>query len=243
MINVEETDGVAVVSLEHGKVNALDLDLLQAITTTVNGLADARALVITGAGRAFSAGVDLRRMVDEGPPYVAAFLPALSQALLAVFDRPGPVVAAVNGHAIAGGAILAMACDVRFMSGGTIGLTELLVGVPFPAAPYGIAAHACGPRLQNLMLTGRTVGPDEALAMGVVDAVVGPDDVLTRAIAQATALAAIDPDTYADTKASLHAPASALIRTLAERDPEVIATWQSDKVLSGMRAYLDSLAR
>jgi enoyl-CoA hydratase len=243
VINVDDADGVAVVSLAHGKVNALDLELLQAITTTVNGLVDAKALVLTGAGRAFSAGVDLRRMVDDGPPYVSAFLPALSEALLAVFDCPRPVVGAVNGHAIAGGAILAMACDVRLMSAGTIGLTELLVGVTFPAAPYGIAAHATGHRLQNLLLTGRTVGPDEALAMGIVDAIVDGEQIRDTAIAQARALAAIDVDTYAATKSAVHAPARALIRSLEPGDADVIASWQSDRVLQGMRAYLDSLAR
>ncbi|HVU74198.1 MAG TPA: enoyl-CoA hydratase/isomerase family protein [Mycobacteriales bacterium] len=242
MINVEDVDGVAVVSLAHGKVNALDLELLQTITTTVNGLADAKAVVLTGAGRAFSAGVDLRRMVDDGPPYVGAFLPALSEALLAVFDLPVPVVGAVNGHAIAGGAILAMACDVRLMSGGTIGLTELLVGVTFPAAPFGIAAHAAGNRLQNLVLTGRTVGPDEAAAMGIIDAVVSAEELMGRAVAQAQALARIDAATYAATKATVHAPASALIHALEASDPETIALWQSDKVLGGMRAYLEALA-
>ena len=243
MINVEDVEGVAVMSLAHGKVNALDLELLQAITTTINGLADASAVVITGAGRAFSAGVDLKRMVDDGPAYVGDFVPALSDALLAVFDLPRPVVAAVNGHAIAGGAILAMAGDVRFMSAGTIGLTELLVGVVFPAAAYGIAHHTAGNHLQNLVLTGRTVSPDEAAAMGIVDAVVAPEDLVAKAVAQARALARIEADAYAATKAQVHAPARALIRSLEPADADVIASWQSDKVLGGMRAYLESLAR
>ena len=243
MINVEDVEGVAVMSLAHGKVNALDLELLQAITTTVNGLADANAVVITGAGRAFSAGVDLKRMVDDGPAYVGAFLPALSEALLAVFDLPRPVVAAVNGHAIAGGAILALAADVRLMSAGTIGLTEILVGVTFPAAPFGIAAHAAGNRLQNLVLTGRTVGPDEAAAMGLVDAVVAPDELLAKAVAQARALARIDAPVYARSKDLLHAPARALMRERHAADAEVVEIWQSAEVLGGMRAYLESLAR
>ena len=243
MINVDDVEGVAVMSLAHGKVNALDLELLQAITTTVNGLADANAVVITGAGRAFSAGVDLKRMVDDGPAYVSAFLPALSEALLAVFDLPRPVVAAVNGHAIAGGAILALAADVRLMSAGTIGLTELLVGVPFPAAPLGIAAHAAGHHIQNLVLTGRTVGPDEAAALGLVDAVVAPEDLLARAVAQAAALARIDAPVYARSKDALHAPARAQMREHLAADAEVLEIWQSDTVLGGMRAYLESLAR
>ncbi len=138
MIDVTDRNGIALVGLDHGKVNALDLELLQAITATMGDMADARAVVITGAGRAFSAGVDLRRVVDGGAEYVREFLPALSEALLSVFDCPRPVVAAINGHAIAGGCVLAAATDVRLMSAGTIGLTELLVGVPFPVAALEI---------------------------------------------------------------------------------------------------------
>ena len=113
MISVEEHDGVALVRLDHGKVNALDLELLTAITATMSRLADAPAVVLTGARTVFSAGVDLRRIADGGPAYVREFLPALSQAFLAVFDHPRPLVAAVNGHALAGGCVLAAACDLR----------------------------------------------------------------------------------------------------------------------------------
>ena len=73
----------------------------------------------------FSAGVDLRALADGGAEYAGRFVAALSEAFLAVFDHPAPVVAAINGHAIAGGCVLAMCADVRLMSGGTIGLTEL----------------------------------------------------------------------------------------------------------------------
>ena len=156
---VEECDGVAVVRLDDGKVNALDLELLTAISATMARLVDVPAVVLTGAGTVFSAGVDLRRIVEGGPAHVREFLPELSRAFLAVFDHPRPVVAAVNGHALAGGCVLAAACDVRLMSGGRIGLTELLVGVPFPVAPLEIMRFAVGPAVAGLALTGRTDGP------------------------------------------------------------------------------------
>ncbi len=122
MIAVDHHDGVAVVRLEHGKVNVLDLELLQALSATLAELHDADAIVLTGAGRAFSAGVDLKRLLDGGPDEVEEFLLALDAGLLALYDYPRPAVAAVNGHAIAGGCILVQACDYRLMSGGTIGV-------------------------------------------------------------------------------------------------------------------------
>src|ERR1700735_4566733 len=145
MLETEDRSGATVLRLKHGKVNALDTDLLRATTAATQALAPAAAVVTTGHGSAFSAGVDLKRIVDGGQSYVREFLPALSETFLAVFDHPGPVVAAVNGHAIAGGCVLAAACDVRLMSAGRIGLSELSVGVPFPTVALEGLGHAGGP--------------------------------------------------------------------------------------------------
>ena len=90
MIAVDHHDGVAVVRLEHGKVNVLDLELLQALTATLGELRDADAIVLTGAGRAFSAGVDLKRLLDGGPDEIEEFLLALDAGLLALYDYPRP---------------------------------------------------------------------------------------------------------------------------------------------------------
>jgi enoyl-CoA hydratase len=107
MLDTEERSGVTVLRLRHGKVNALDLELLRAITSAMRGMEPGRAVVITGAGSAFSAGVGLRRITESGEAYVREFLPALTEMFMAVFDHPGLVLAAVNGHAIAGGCVLA----------------------------------------------------------------------------------------------------------------------------------------
>src|SRR6201987_6356789 len=138
---------------------------------------------ITGGGRCFSAGVDLRALVDGGAEYAERFVTALSEAFLAVFDHPAPVVAAINGHAIAGGCVFAMCADVRLMSGGTIGLTELSVGVPFPVAALEICRFAMGPSATRAALQAKTIDADAALAQGWVYAV-GPNGEL---ISQAAA--------------------------------------------------------
>src|SRR6185295_19635139 len=139
MIELTSHDTIAVLRIQHGKANTLDLELCQALTRELEAFRQSasKALVMTGSGRIFSAGVDLRRVVDEGASYVRAFLPAMSASFETLFSLLKPVVAAVNGHAIAGGCILAAAADRRLMArdGGRIGIPELLVGVPFPVVP------------------------------------------------------------------------------------------------------------
>jgi enoyl-CoA hydratase/carnithine racemase len=141
MISVEVRGQVAVVQMRHGKANALDTALCRSLTAEFGGLAGrgCRAAVLTGHGSIFSAGADLLRLRDGGPGYLDEFLPALSEAFLAVFDCPVPVVAAVNGHAIAGGCVLACACDYRVMNEGH-GRHRIAGGRPVPG--YRAGDHA-----------------------------------------------------------------------------------------------------
>ena len=137
MIDTTYQDGVAVLAMRHGKVNALDIALCQALCAALDHAAvgGAQAVVLTGTGTVFSAGVDLHRVIAGRDEYLASFLPELRKVFtrLATFELP--LVAAVNGHAIAGGYILAAAADWVLMAEGPgrAGVTEMLVGVPFPA--------------------------------------------------------------------------------------------------------------
>ena len=242
MLDLEERGAVTIVRLAHGKVNALDVELLRAITAAFGGLDSHKAVVFTGAGRSFSAGVDLKRVTDGGQEYVKVFRPALSAAAKAVFYHPGPVVAAVNGHAIAGGCVLASACDIRLMSGGTIGLTELRVGVPFPVVPMEVMRHAAGPAVRRLVLNAELLSPEEALSVGVIDQVTEPDKLLDEALATAERLARISPDVYAYTKRQLQGPARERIDALSPADDEVAtAMWASPTVLAAIDGFMSGL--
>jgi enoyl-CoA hydratase len=242
MLTVDERDDIAVLRMEHGRVNALDAELLDALTDAVT--ASDRALVVTGSGSAFSAGVDLRRILDGGPAYTEQFLSALSRMFRAVFDHPRPTVAAVNGHAIAGGCVLALACDVRLMSGGRIGLAELAVGVPFPTSALEIVRHALGSRAGSVLLGAETVGREQALALGMVDQLIEPDELLPRGLALAAELAARSPEAYRLAKAQLHRPANAAIEaTTAEEDAAVLAGWTSEDTRRRIEATLAALGR
>ena len=241
MLDVEQRSGVTVVRLSHGKVNALDLDLLQAITAALAGLDESAAVVITGTGTAFSAGVDLQRIVAGGPAYIQEFLPALSEAFLAIFDHPGPVLAAINGHAIAGGCVIAAACDVRVMSAGKIGLAELSVGVPFPTSAMEIFRHVTGPAAGRLVLTARLLDPAQAQAIGLIDDIEAPDALLDSVLRQAQTMAQIPAGVFAFSKRQLQRPARERIAARRGDDEAVLATWSSAQTREAITGYLSTL--
>jgi enoyl-CoA hydratase len=238
-MSVEVIDGVSLVRFDHPPVNALDLDLLDDLILTMRGIDG--PVVITGTGRCFSAGVDLRAIVDGGAEYTARFMTALSAAFLAVFDHPAPVVAAINGHAIAGGCVFAMAADVRLMADGTIGLTELAVGAMFPMSAVEICRHAMGPSVTQAALGAGTVDVSTAAALGWVDEVVTAGELLPRATALAGELSQFAPAAYAMTKEQLHRPARTAIDAGSETDDIVRASWMSEETHARIAAYLKSL--
>lgn len=243
MIEVTDHNGVAILSLSHGPVNALDLEILTELPNVLAQVADARAVVLTGAGRCFSAGVDLKRIIDGGAGYAQEFIPALSTAALAWFTHPKPTVAAVNGHALAGGCVLAAAADVTLMSGGTIGLSELAAGVPFPTVPLEIMRHASA-AVSSLVLTAKTISPADAVAIGLVDRAVIPEDLMTVALDQAEKLATVPAEVYALSKKQLQQPAVQRIESLrALDDPAVIEIWSAESTRDFLVEFMASLGR
>ncbi|MBO0730311.1 MAG: enoyl-CoA hydratase/isomerase family protein, partial [Acidimicrobiaceae bacterium] len=243
MIDIRDTGAVRVLTVSSGKVNALDVELLTELTDAVHGAqqSESGALVVTGAGSVFSAGVDLRRVLDGGQAYTDQLVPALSAAFTALFSFPRPTVAAINGAAIAGGCVLACACDRRLLAAGaTIGASELRVGVPFPVAALEILRHACGDHAEDVLLEGRLHQGSDALARGLAHALVDGDAV-GPAVDVASDLATISADAYANTKAQLRGPALARIQAGASVDEGVRAAWGSKQVAEAISAQFDRL--
>ena len=231
------------VRLWHGKVNALDLELLQEITTVMRDLDPDRAVVVTGSGNVFSAGVDLRRIVAGGRSYVREFIPALSDAFLAIFDHPGPVVAAIDGHAIAGGCVIAAACDVRIMSEGKIGLAELSVGVPFPPVAMEILRHAIGQATGHLVLTAGLLDASQAKSIGLVHEVIEAELLLDSAVNRAQQMGTIPAEVFEFSKRQLQQPVRARLAGGKAMTRRFLAMWSSDRTLASIARYLESLKR
>jgi len=245
MIESERRGEVTLLRLAHGKASALDLELLLALEETLRREAEssAKAIVITGTGSIFSAGVDLFRVLEGKRAYLEKFLPALDAALERLFDFPKPAVAAINGHAIAGGAISALACDYRVLARGKslFGVPELKVGVTFPPLPLEIVRRALAPNVAaEAIFGGRNWNPDECLARGAVNELCDPEKVLERAFAVAGELASIPARSFALTKRFLRLPAlDTLERHAPAAAPKVLEAWSSPDVLEAIRAYVD----
>jgi enoyl-CoA hydratase len=244
MIDVTSQNGIALLTLKHGKANALDIEFCESLAARFNKMrdADAKAVVLTGQGKIFSAGVDLIRVSEGGAPYVRKFLPALHKLYDAVFHHPKPVVAAINGHAIAGGCVLAACADRRIMAreGGRIGVTEILVGVPFPALAFEIVRFAVPPRhLPEFTLSGATYATDAALQRGWIDEIAEPADLLEDAIAVAQELALLSPAAFAQTKKQIRQSVSERLAQSGEAtDRAVTEIWAAPETLNRIRDYV-----
>jgi enoyl-CoA hydratase len=244
MIAIESVEGVALLRMQHGPANALDVDFCDALSARFAELRGdaAEAIVLTGDGSIFSAGVDLKRVSAGGADYVRALLPALHRLYEEIYFHPKPVIAAINGHAVAGGAILACCADRRIIGheAGRIGVTELLVGVPFPALAFEILrASVPAEYLAEFAYSGATYMTDDALECGWVDEIAEPEELLEDAVAVAKELAAIAPAAFAETKSQIRAPVAERYAATGEAtDAAVTDLWCADDTLARLRGYV-----
>ncbi len=192
LVHVERRDdGVAVIRLDNPKVNALSGELLRQLEAAAVGLTESPpgAVVVTGGDRVFAAGADIAEFggLDEAAAIAARFRNALS-AMAAI---PRATIAAVAGYALGGGCELALACDFRIASErARFGQPEILLGIiPGGGATQRLARLVGPARAKDLIFTGRQVDAAEALAIGLVDEVVPPEELHDRAFARAGELA------------------------------------------------------
>lgn len=233
-----------VVRLEHGRANALDGALLAVLGGHLDRAeAEARPLVLTGSGRFFSAGLDLVGL-PESREEMGEFVDAFEGLLLRLFAFPLPVVAAVNGHAVAGGAILAAAADVRIGAEGDyrVGVSEVSLGVVFPAAAFEIVRAAVPPqRRPEVLLRGRLTGPAEAVGNGFLHELAPPESLLGAATERAEELGGRPREAFAHTKRELRSDA---LRAAAVRRPETrelfLDSWFSEAAKERRAAVLSA---
>ena len=217
---------VARITLDDGKVNAMSLPFFEALGAALDRAEREKpgAVVITGRPGYFSAGLDLKLMPTLAPDALQRMLVAFGRTMLRVFTFPIPTVAAVSGHAIAGGAMLAFACDLRYAADGAhrLHLNEVAIGLPLPTWAIVIAESAVPHRWHTeAILHARAYLPADAVERNIVNGVVSPDRLLDEASSAAARLGTLHQAAYATSKTRLRA--MAVEWALARLEPEVMS--------------------
>ena len=204
MIDVTHHESVAVVKLNRGTTNALSLECVREIAGALEDLKADRAVrgvVITSSNeKFFSIGFDIPELIDLSREDFKVFFGTFNQMCLDLFTLPKPTVAAISGHAIAGGCILALCCDYRFIAEGRrlMGLNEIKLGVPVPFLADRVLRGIAGMRdAREIMETGDFYEPERSLEMGMVDRILPAGEVLERSIEKARSLGAPPLEAYA----------------------------------------------
>jgi len=229
MVELEAEGRVAIVRLQRKPVNAINLGFVESVSAALERAAgaDYDAVVVTGMPGVFSAGIDTREVPTYDGGERAAMLRGVNRMVLGFYGLEKPTVAAISGHALAGGFVLALCCDLRLAADGAfrLGITEVDAGIPFPAGPLVVLQSELSPeRARRLTLGGLVDGPRSALFAGIIDRVVEPDRLREEAIAAARELAA--KPGYAAVKRQLRARAIERLRAIVERDEEpLLAHW------------------
>ncbi|MCO4771123.1 MAG: crotonase/enoyl-CoA hydratase family protein [Deltaproteobacteria bacterium] len=221
----ELDDGVALIRMDDGKVNALGVGLIGEIDAALDRAeAAGRAVVLVGRAGKFSAGFDMKAMTG-GVESATEMLVAGAKLLARIYGFPRPVVAACSGHAIAAGALLLLAADTRIGTGGPfkLGLNEVAIGLRLPYFGLELARDRLAKQhLQTAVLQAALVGPEDAVRMGYLDRVVDAEQLEAEAIATAAGLAALPPKAYAATKLRLRQSTIGLMTETLDADMDDI---------------------
>jgi 2-(1,2-epoxy-1,2-dihydrophenyl)acetyl-CoA isomerase len=241
---------VATVTINRpDEMNALDGATKDALRDAVRQVADdrqVRAVVLTGSGRAFCVGQDLRehaRLVATDPSRVARTVAEhYNPTVYTIATMPKPVVAAVNGVAAGAGASLAFAADVRVVAD-TAGFTTAFAGIGLACdtgASWTLPRLIGFGRAKSLLMFPRTVGAAEALELGLADEVVPPDQVVASALETARRLAAGPTVAYGAIRRSLvHSAAHPLAESLTVEEQMMRLTFGTEDHREGLAAFLE----
>jgi enoyl-CoA hydratase len=244
-IQVERVGQIAVLRIDRPPANAIDLDLANEFSIALEGIETTDgigALVVTGVGNCFSAGLDLKALPTYDRAQQQAMVMQVNRLFGGLYGLPLPTIAAVNGHSIAGGVILTLACDYRIAAEGDykLGLAEARVGVPFPVAAMAIVQSELSHSVaRTMVLTARNSSPRDALSMGVLDELQPPEFLLPRAIEVGQEMAALPHSVYGRIKRELKGAALARIEdAISNRKEPMLDSWLSDETRSASAEVL-----
>jgi enoyl-CoA hydratase/carnithine racemase len=243
-VTLQVEAGVGTIRLDRPKMNAINEQLhweVRAAAQEASERDDVRAVVVYGGERVFAAGADIKAMSQLDRAGMVTWGHELTASFTAVAEIPKPVIAAITGYALGGGYELALCADFRVMgSAAKVGQPEILLGVIPGAGGTQRLARLVGPaKAKDLVFTGRHVGAEEALQMGLADAVVPDDEVYATAVAMARKFAAGPPLALAAAKSAIDTGGDGdLAAGLALESQLFAELFDTEDQKNGMRSFL-----
>jgi 3,2-trans-enoyl-CoA isomerase len=249
-INVTIKDRLALITLNRGKSNALNREMITELTDMLYNIGNddnIGGVVITGKEHFFSAGLDLIELYSYNAEEIKSFWKLFLDfgAKITAFKKP--MVAAINGHAPAGGCVIALACDARVMAEGKyiIGLNEVPVGIIVPESIFQLYAFWLGKaHASRSLLEGKLFSPEEALQIGLVDELVNPNTIMTAAERKIRKYMAFEPNTWQQSKLNIR---KELIAATAADQSEtldaMLAQWWSPSTRNLLKMIIDNLQK
>jgi enoyl-CoA hydratase len=231
-VHVEREEGLVTLRLDRPPANAIDLDFgahLDDILARIEKDDENRALILTGTGSCFCAGLDLKVIPGYDKDQQRRMVELLNRLLLRLYAFPLPTVAALNGHAVAGGMILALCCDYRIAPRGDsrFGLAEVRVGIPYPVAAMAVVlAELPRPASRYLVQLGRNLDPEEAVGRGVLDELAEPGMVIQQARQTAREFTSMPNSAYSRQKRQARAEVIDKVeQVIAEGSDPALTAW------------------
>lgn len=242
MIDVSYSKAVAVIKLDHGATNALNLEVIQELSETlekVRTMPTVQALVLSSANeKFFSIGFDIPQLFDLSKQDFSEFFQTFDRVCMDLYTFPKPTIAAITGHAIAGGCILALCCDYRVIGAGRklMGLNEIKLGVPVPYPVDCILQSIVGTReARDVVESGEFFEAEASFKMGLVDEVTPQTEVMGRAMQKAESLSLMSPEAYRRIKENRVEQVEARVRSKwEEKQRDFVELWYS----AGVRQQL-----
>ena len=240
-VKMKETDGIGFITIERGKVNALTGKVIDEIRAALNAYerdAKIKSVILTGRREFFSFGFDIPHFLSYSKREFTDYLKNFTELYTYMFLYPKPLVAALNGHTIAGGCILALACDYRVMAEGKakISINEIELGsTVFAGSTEYLRFWVGDNNASRVLLSGAMYSAVEAMELGMIDESAKPGDVLQRAVETAHSLGLKRPEVYANIKKLLRQSIYEYYnRREAESINDVVEIWYSEPTWSNL---------
>jgi len=248
MINKIEHGAVRELRLDRPPVNAISPELILALRKAIQaGPGEgARALILSGSPGRFSGGLDIPVLLGLDRSAMATVWREFYTLLGALAGSAVPIVAAITGHAPAGGTVLSMFCDWRVMADGDykVGLSEVQVGIPLPPVIlHGLQRLVGFRQAERLAVRGELLSPQDAVRLGLVDELVSPEKVVDRALEWCEGLLALPPDAMARTRHAARKDLTAIFEDVESELQQVTEGWWSPETQQILHAVAERLRK